>query len=133
MDCQVLIYWERSIGLVYEGSITSVREAKAGVWDGSEYVIADGMANPNHIMIFVTGVPITNYLSLAYALERWSENESGEPLEWHVKTDVVTPEEQAKILADRYMTVTWARFKELLSDAADISFTDDDLKLEHEA
>lgn len=130
MDCQILIFWENDIGLVYSGSITSVREVKAGVWDGSEYIIPDGMNNPNHIMVFVTGVPITNYLTLAYALERWSAG--AEPLSWNVKQDSVTAEEQASILARRYITVTWERFKALVTNAADEPFSDSDLLVGYE-
>jgi len=125
MDCALTLIWDKETGGLYSGMIVTSREILNATWDGSQYVPNSPIGNPSAIMVYVTGVPITDERSLQYCLE---ENPIGDvQRKWLVDETLVTTDERRQVLDFRYITLTWDRFKEICHDLLDVHITDADL------
>ena len=128
MDCALTLIWDKETGGLYSGMIVTCREVIHATWDGSQYVPNSPIGNRKAIMVYVTGVPIADVRSLQYCLE---ENPIGDvQRKWLVDETLVTTAEREQVLDCRYITLTWARFKEICHDLLDVQITDADLLTE---
>lgn len=129
MDAVLTILWQKDHAGMYSGMISTCREVLPthATWDGSQYIPSSPIGNPNVILVYVTGVPVQDVRSLQYVLE---ENPTDEALlirKWLLDENLVSAAERTQVLAFRYITVTWTRFKDLCVSLLNVHLSDSDL------
>lgn len=131
MDVALTILWQKEHAGLVSGMIINCREIRSGIdatWTGTEYQIVDAIdKGSTFIVLFVTGVPVSDIRSLQYCLEENPTSDQSVKRKWLMDETLVTTAERDQVLALRYLTVTWERFKQLCVDLLDVHITDNDL------
>jgi len=114
VDISLLIYWQQDRPNLIEGSIIECQLIRHATWNGSEYIPSEPVHHPKVVRIFVTGVPATDINIVKAILEEYGDSNLRE---WSAKRNSLHPvDEGAPLISNKYITLTWTRFKEVVEN-----------------
>lgn len=126
MDLWLKIYIKSDNPSMFEGAFLACHEVRNATWDAAkkEYVPNEGPYGDKIAWIYVTGTPTDNLVDYRHLIEMRPPDDSTRSW-WQFKRNALHPVQEGTPLMTRgYLTLTWARFKEIVSNSLDAAIDD---------